>query len=186
MPTSTPEASSHGEGKEIGTVDGIKVGVTTGFGMAAMPTGTPEASSRGEGASGRSLARPPCPQLPQGHHGVAKGSSDRSSARPAVSIFGERGDTLRPARTSAYSAPGNTSHRSGARHIQWAPAYSESAWRFSRGRRRRGMDPRHIQWTPRHIHRAPGISRARRRRGCRLCPSHRRGSCRSGWRGWSG
>ena len=128
-----------------------------------------------------------------------RGTSGRSSARPAVSIFGERGDTLRPARTSAYSAPGNTSHRSGARHIQWAPAYSESARRFSRARRRRGMDPRHIhrvpgisrarrhrRMAPRHIQCAPGISRARRRRGCRLCPSHRRGCCRSGWRGWSG
>ena len=97
------------------------------------------------GSSGWSSARQPCPQVLQSHPRVAKGPSGRSSARPAVSIFGERGDTLRPARTSAYSAPGNTSHRSGARHIQWAPAYSESAWRFSRGRRRRGMNGQHIQ-----------------------------------------
>ena len=108
------------------------------------------------GSSNRSSAQRPCPQVPQCHPRVAKGSSGRSSARPAVSIFGERGDTLRPARTSAYSAP----------------------W-ISRARRRRGM-------AHRHIHRAPWISRARRRRGCRLCPSHRRGCCRSGWRGWSG
>ena len=140
------------------------------FGTATMPTGAPEPSPRGEGglltglrhghpthrylsaisawrrgSTGRSSARGPCPQVPQCHLGVAKGSPGRSSARPSVSIFGERGDTLRPARTSAYSAPGNTSHRSGARHIQWAPAYSESAWRFSRGRRRRGMNGQHIQ-----------------------------------------
>ena len=97
------------------------------------------------GSSDRSSARGPCPQVPQSHPRVAKGSSGRSSARPAVSIFGERGDTLRPARRSAYSAPGNTSHRSGPRHIQWAPAYSASARRFSRARRRRGLSPRHIQ-----------------------------------------
>ena len=170
------------------------------FGTAPLPTGTSVPSPRGEGGL---LAG-----LRHGSHdhrylsaisAWRRGTSGRSSARPAVSIFGERGDTLRPARTSAYSAPGNTSHRSGARHIQWAPAYSESARRFSRARRRRGMDPRHIhrvpgisrarrhrRMAPRHIQCAPGISRARRRRGCRLCPSHRRGCCRSGWRGWSG
>ena len=116
------------------------------FGTATMPTGAPEPSPRGEGGL---LAG-----LRHGNHahrylrGILAwrgGSSGRSSARPAVSIFGERGDTLRPARTSAYSAPGNTSHRSGARHIQWTPAYSVSAWRFSRGRRRRGMNGQHIQ-----------------------------------------
>ena len=63
-------------------------------------------------------AQRPCPQVPQCHPRVAKGSYDRSSARPAVSIFGERGDTLRPARTSAYSAPGNEPHPHGPRHIQ--------------------------------------------------------------------
>ena len=49
MPTGTSVASRRGEGKEIGTVDGIKVGFTTGFGTAPMPTSTPVASPRGEG-----------------------------------------------------------------------------------------------------------------------------------------
>ena len=38
---------SRGEGKEIGAVDGIKVGFRTGFGTAPMPTSTPEAFRRG-------------------------------------------------------------------------------------------------------------------------------------------
>ena len=45
MPTGTSVASSRGEGKEIGTVDGIKVGVTTGFGTATLPTDASVASS---------------------------------------------------------------------------------------------------------------------------------------------
>ena len=49
LPTGTPEPSSRGEGKEIGAVDGNKVGFTTGFGTATMPTSTPEAFRRGEG-----------------------------------------------------------------------------------------------------------------------------------------
>ena len=137
------------------------------------------------GSSDRSSPRPPHPQVPQCHLRVAKGvnwpvfgtgtmptgtsgasrrgkrwAPGRSSARPAVSIFRERGDTLRPARTSAYSAPGNTSHRSGARHIQWAPAYSVSARRFSRARRGRGMSPRHIQWPPAYSSNALDQSRS--------------------------
>ena len=124
-------------------------------------------------ASDRSSARLPCPQVPQRHPGVATGSSGRSSARPAVSIFGERGNTLRPARTSAYSAPGNTPHPHGPRHIQRVPGVSVALVDVA-------------GWTPGIFIERPGISRARRRRGCRLCPSHRRGCCRSGWRGWSG
>ena len=46
MPTGTSEPSPRGEGKEIGTVDGIKVGFTTGFGTATLPTGASVASSR--------------------------------------------------------------------------------------------------------------------------------------------
>ena len=46
MPTGTPVASRRGEGKEIGTVNGIKVGFTTGFGTATLPTGASVASSR--------------------------------------------------------------------------------------------------------------------------------------------
>ena len=42
-------ASPRGEGKEIGTVDGIKVGFTTGFGTATLPTGASVASSRSHG-----------------------------------------------------------------------------------------------------------------------------------------
>ena len=49
MPTGTSVPSPRGEGKEIGAVDGIKVGFRTGFGTAPMPTGTPEAFRRGEG-----------------------------------------------------------------------------------------------------------------------------------------
>ena len=148
-PTGTSVASPRGEGKEIGTVDVIMVKFATGFGTGTMPTGTSVASPRGEGGLLTGLRHGgPAHKHLRGILAWRGGSSDRSSARPAVSIFGERGDTLRPARTSAYSAPGNTSHRSGARHIQWAPAYSESARRFSRARRRRGMDPRHIQCAP--------------------------------------
>ena len=39
-------ASPRGEGKEIGTVDGIKVGFTTGFGTATLPTDASVAASR--------------------------------------------------------------------------------------------------------------------------------------------
>ena len=46
MPTGTSVPSPRGEGKEIGTVDGIKVGVTTGFGTATLPTDASVASSR--------------------------------------------------------------------------------------------------------------------------------------------
>ena len=49
LPTGTPEPSSRGEGKEIGAVDGIKVGFRTGFGTGTMRTSTPEAFPRGEG-----------------------------------------------------------------------------------------------------------------------------------------
>ena len=99
---------------------------------------------------------------------------------------------LRPVRRSAYSEKAGIRcarparlhiQRPGMRRTRPAPAYSASAWRFSRGRRRRGMNGQHIQcapWIsrarrrrgmdPRHIHRAPGISRARRRRG--MSPRH--------------
>ena len=46
LPTGTPVASPRGEGKEIGTVDGIKVGFTTGFGTATLPTDASVAASR--------------------------------------------------------------------------------------------------------------------------------------------
>ena len=46
---SSSGAGSRVEGKEIGTLDGIMVGVTTGFGTATLPTDAPVASSRGEG-----------------------------------------------------------------------------------------------------------------------------------------
>ena len=49
LPTSISVASSRGEGKEIGTVNGIKVGFTTGFGTATLPTGASVASSRSHG-----------------------------------------------------------------------------------------------------------------------------------------
>ena len=49
LPTGTPVASPRGERKEIGTVDGIKVGFTTGFGTATLPTGASVASSRSHG-----------------------------------------------------------------------------------------------------------------------------------------
>ena len=49
LPTGTPVASPRGERKEIGTVDGIKVGFTAGFGTATLPTDASVASSRGEG-----------------------------------------------------------------------------------------------------------------------------------------
>ena len=150
-------------------------------------------------SSDRSSARGPCPQVPQCPPRVARrvfwpvfGTSGGQHIRrtrgyaapgPHVCIFSAR-EYVAPVRRPAYSV---------------TPAYSVSAWRFSRGRRRRGMSGRHIhrvpgisrarrhrRMAPRHIHRAPCFSRARRRRGCRLCPSHRRGCCRSGWRGWSG
>ena len=44
--TGTSGAGSRGEGKEIGTVDGIKVGFTTGFGTATLPTDASVAASR--------------------------------------------------------------------------------------------------------------------------------------------
>ena len=46
LPTGTSVPSSRGEGKEIGTVDGIKVGFTTGFGTATLPTDASVAASR--------------------------------------------------------------------------------------------------------------------------------------------
>ena len=46
---STSGAGSRVEGKEIGTLDGIMVGFTTGFGTATLPTDAPVASWRGEG-----------------------------------------------------------------------------------------------------------------------------------------
>ena len=78
------------------------------FGTVTLPAGASGASSRGEGggllaglrhghpthrclrgilawrggSSGRSSARPPYPQVPQGHPRVAKGASGRSSPRP--------------------------------------------------------------------------------------------------------
>ena len=108
----------------------------TVFGTGTMPTSTPVASSRGEGGLLTGLRHSdPAHRYLSGIPAWRRGTSGRSSARPSVSIFGERGDTLRPARTSAYSAP----------------------W-ISRARRHRGMSPRHIQ-------RTPGISRGRRRRG---------------------
>ena len=152
-----------------------------------------------KGSSDRSSARLPCPQVPQCPPRVAKrvfwpvfGPSGGQHIRrtrgyaapgPHVCIFSAR-EYVAPVRRPAYSVgPGIfIEYPESVALVDvagWAPAYSESAWRFSRARRRRGMDGR-------HIHRAPGISRARRRRGCRLCPSHRRGCCRSGWRGWSG
>ena len=133
------------KGRKLVPLTGLRSGLGPGLARLPCPQVLQWHSGVAKGASDRSSARRPCPQVPQSHPRVAKGSSGRSSARPAVSIFGERGDTLRPARTSAYSAPGNTSHRSGPRHIQWAPAYSASARRFSRARRRRGLNPRHIQ-----------------------------------------
>ena len=45
---STSGAGSRAEGKEIGTVDGIMVGFTTGFGTAPPATGGSEAGSRDE------------------------------------------------------------------------------------------------------------------------------------------
>ena len=41
-------ASPRAEGKEIGTVDGIMVGLTNGFGSAPPATGGSEAGPRGE------------------------------------------------------------------------------------------------------------------------------------------
>ena len=46
---SSSGAGSRVEGKEIGTLDGIMVGFTTGFGTATLPTDASVASSRGEG-----------------------------------------------------------------------------------------------------------------------------------------
>ena len=66
-------------------------------------------------------------------------------------------DGLRPGRRSAYSEnAGIRCARPARLHIQRpgmsrtlpAPAYSVSARRFSRGRRRRGMNGQHIQRTP--------------------------------------
>ena len=45
---STSGAGSRAEGKEIGTVDGIMVGLTNGFGSAPPATGGSEAGPRGE------------------------------------------------------------------------------------------------------------------------------------------
>ena len=46
LPTGASVAFPRGEGKEIGTVDGIKVGFTTGFGTATLPTDASVAASR--------------------------------------------------------------------------------------------------------------------------------------------
>ena len=203
MPTGTSVPSRRGEG---GLLAGLRHGDHAHKPLSAIPAwqrGLPAALWHGDPAHKYSRGilswrRGLLDGLRHGDHahrcsrGIPAwrgGSSGRSSARPSVSIFGERGNTLRPARTYAYSAPGNTPHPAGPRHIQWAPAYSVSARRFSRARRRRGMSARHARL---HIQRpgirrtgpAPGIfsgppaysesawrfSRARRRRG--MSPRH--------------
>ena len=49
LPTGTSVASSRVEGKGIGTLDGIMVGGTTGFGTAHPATGGSEVGPRDEG-----------------------------------------------------------------------------------------------------------------------------------------
>ena len=162
MPTGTSVASRRGEGKEIGTVDGIKVGFTTGFGTATLPTGASVASPRGEEG------------LLAGLRPVRRSAYSENAGIRCVRPAGLH--IQRPGIRLTGPAPGIFS---GPRHIQRVPGVSVALVDVA------GRAPG-IFSDPQHIHRTPGISRARRRRGCRLCPSHRRGCCRSGWRGWSG
>ena len=165
LPTGTPVASPRGEGEEIGTVDGIKVGFTTGFGTGTLPTSTSVASRRGEGVfwtvSIRSFIddyADPSARLPCPQ---VPQCHPRVAKRDFWPVFGPSGGQhIQRTRRIRCARPARLHiQRPGMSRTLLAPAYSVSSRRFSR---------------------------ARRRRGCRLCPSHRRGCCRSGWRGWSG